>query len=180
MTPSKKLIAAVAVVGSVVVSGCADAPELPTSPESPSGGASLPARVQPQWGPETPHAHLQIVLRGDGFGLVKFRQPNDADLVVLLETWIRDLSPHTSYYLERAVDVNLDGNCTSAAWLTLGKGPQPYPITTDEKGTGREELFRSVAAFPVGSQFDIHFRLVHGETSAVVLTSGCYQFTISQ
>ncbi|HEU5250438.1 MAG TPA: hypothetical protein VFW15_10680 [Thermoanaerobaculia bacterium] len=134
------------------------------------------------WGPETPNFNLEVVLRGEavGFGLVKFRQPNDDVLVVHLDTWVRDLAPNTSYLLQRAVDVNVDDDCTSTAWLTLGKGAQAQSITTDETGAGREELFRSVAAFPVGSEFDIHFRVIEEATSAVVLTSRCYQFTISQ
>jgi hypothetical protein len=127
-----------------------------------------------------PHFNLEVILRGQGFGLVTFRQPNDADLIVHLDTWVRDLAPNTSYLLQRAVDANVDDDCTSTAWLTLGKGTQPQAITTDARGTGREELFRSVAAFPVGSEFDIHFRVIHAVTSAVVLTSECYQFTISQ
>jgi hypothetical protein len=72
------------------------------------------------------------------------------------------------------VDVNVDDNCTSTTWLTLGK------ITTDAKGTGREALFRSVAGLPVGSEFDIHFQVIREGSSAVVLTSECYQYTISQ
>jgi hypothetical protein len=58
-------------------------------------------------------------------------------------------------------------------------GATPQAIVTDDKGTGRAELFRSVAAFPVGAQFDIHFRVVVAGTSTVMLESGCYQFTIS-
>ncbi len=34
------------------------------------------------WGPETPHFNLQVILRGDGFGLVKFPQPNDEALIM--------------------------------------------------------------------------------------------------
>ncbi|HEX9628227.1 MAG TPA: hypothetical protein VGA00_14920 [Acidiferrobacterales bacterium] len=132
------------------------------------------------WGPESPNFNLEVVLRGDGFGLVKFRQPNDAVLVVHLDTWVRDLEPNTSYLLQRAVDTNVDDNCTGSAWLTLGKGLLPQAITTDNQGTGREALFRSVAAFPIGSEFDIHFRVVNAATGAVALTSDCYQFTISQ
>jgi hypothetical protein len=121
-----------------------------------------------------------VILRGGGFGHVKFRQPNDDLRIIHLDTWVRDLTPNTSYLLQRAVDVNVDDACTSAAWLTLGKGLQPQSITTDDRGTGREELFRDVSAFPVGSEFDIHFRVTHAESQAVVLTSECYQFTISQ
>jgi hypothetical protein len=73
----------------------------------------------------------------------------------------------------------VDDNCTSGDWLTLGKGLVPQSITTDENGTAREQLFRSLAAFPAGTEFDIHFRLINEATPAVVLQSECYQFTIS-
>jgi hypothetical protein len=122
---------------------------------------------------------LEVVLRGEGFGLVKFRQPNDDLFVVHLDVWLRDLEPNTSYLLQRAVDSNVDDNCTSTAWLTLGKGSLPQSITTDETGTGREELFRVLPPMP-GSEFDIHFRVIDEDTKEVVLTSKCYQFTISQ
>lgn len=132
------------------------------------------------WGPETPSFNLQVVLRGEGFGLVKFRQPNDDNFIIYLDVWLRDLEPNTSYLLQRAVDPVVDDNCTSNAWLTLGKGLQPQSIMTNESGTGRESLFRSVAIFPPGSEFDIHFRVIEQSTNDVVLTSQCYQFTISQ
>ena len=48
---------------------------------------------QSQWGPETPNFNLEVVLRGDGFGLVKFRQPNDNALIIHLDVWVRDLEP---------------------------------------------------------------------------------------
>ena len=111
---------------------------------------------------------------------MKFRQPNDAALVITLDAWVRDLTPLTSYRLQRAVDATLDGVCSSSAWLTLGAGLTPLAITTDENGTGRAELWRSVAAFPVGATFDIHFQVIEDASGAVVLASDCYQFTISQ
>jgi hypothetical protein len=132
------------------------------------------------WGPESPNFNVQVILRGEGFGLVRFRQPNDEVLIVHLDVWVRDLTPNTSYLLQRAVDVDVDDVCSSEGWLTLGKGTQPQSITTDSTGEGREALFRSVAAFPVGSEFDIHFRVIEETTGSVVLTSQCYQFTISQ
>jgi hypothetical protein len=137
----------------------------------------------PPWGPETPPFNLEVILRnatgGPGFGHVKFRQPNDADKVIQLDTWVRDLAPQHDYALQRAVDTTLDGTCTSTAWLTLGKGLVPEPISTDDTGTGRAELFRSVAALATGSRFDIHFRLVDAATLAPVLASGCYRFTVT-
>lgn len=150
-----------------------------TSTASPGAGFAS-GQTAPSWGPELPNFNLEVILRGDGFGLVKFRQPNDDALIIYLDTWVRNLAPNTSYQLQRAVDVTVDDTCTGAAWLTLGKGLVPQSIVTDATGTGREELFRSVAAFPVGSEFDIHFRVIHEGSSAVVLTSECYQFTISQ
>lgn len=97
---------------------------------------------------------------------------------VLMEVWIRDLEANHQYLLQRAVDTNLDGNCTSTAWLTLGKGLQPQTITTDERGTGKEELWRDLSALATGATFDIHFRVIDAATFAVVLTSDCYQYTV--
>jgi hypothetical protein len=51
-------------------------------------------------------------------------------------------------------------------------------IATDDRGTGRADLFRSVAALPTGSQFDIHFQVIDAMTSAPVLQSGCYRYTV--
>jgi hypothetical protein len=141
------------------------------------------ANAEPSWGPEAPPFNLEVILRdvtgGRGFGHVKFRQPNDADKIVFLDTWVRDLAPNHRYLLQRAVDTILDGNCTSTAWLTLGKGLVPQAITTDDRGTGREDLFRDLAAVPTGSQFDIHFRVIDAVTFAPVLQSDCYRFTVS-
>ncbi|MDP9304684.1 MAG: hypothetical protein M3O92_09280 [Actinomycetota bacterium] len=138
------------------------------------------AKAGPPWGPETPHFNLEVVLRGDGFGLVKFRQPNDADKIVYLDTWVRDLAPNKSYRLERATDTTVDDNCTGTAWLTLGKGTVAQAITTDDKGTGRAQLFRNLSTLALGATFDIQFRVIDATTSAVVLKSSCYQYTVSQ
>ena len=139
--------------------------------------------VQLTGAPETPNFNLEVILRdisgGNGFGLVKFRQPNDDEFVVNLDTWVRDLAPSTSYSLQRAVDTTLDKVCSSTAWLTLGKGLTPQAITTDAKGTGREDLWRSVPATP-GVTFDIHFQVIEDSSGSVVLQSDCYQYTISQ
>ena len=140
------------------------------------------ANAGPPWGPDKPPFNLEVILRdvsgGKGFGHVKFRQPNDDTKIVFLNTWVRGLAPNHSYLLQRAVDTSLDGNCTSTAWLTLGKGLVSQAITTDDRGTGRENLSRDLAAVPTGSRFDIHFRVIDATTSAPVLQSGCYRFTV--
>jgi len=78
------------------------------------------AKAGPPWGPETPHFNLEVVLRGEGFGLV------------------------------------------------------------DDKGTGRAQLFRNLGSTNVGTTFDIKFHVINATTSAVVLESACYQYTVSQ
>jgi hypothetical protein len=130
--------------------------------------------------PANPNFNLEVILHNEeqGFGLVKFRQDNDIDKIVTLDTWVRNLKPNHEYKLQRAVDTNLDGNCTGTAWLTLGKGLVAQSIFTDETGTGKEQLFRDLSAVASGSTFDIHFQIIDVENSAVVLTSDCYQFTV--
>ena len=154
----------------------------PASPVAAAEGQTGASSGSP-WGPEAPPFDLQAVLQpvGDaGFGLVKFRQPNDAAKIVYLDVWVRDLAPATNYSLQRAVDVVIDGQCTGTNWLTLGKGLQPQSITTDASGTGRESLFRDLGAFATGSRFDIHFRVVETSTLTPVLESKCYEFAVTQ
>ena len=151
-----------------------------------AAAAGAQADGGPPWGPETPHFNLQAILRpaaggpDDGFGRVKFRQPNDADKIVYLGVSVRNLAANHGYYLQRATDTNVDDDCTGTNWLTLGRGLTPVAVTTDDRGTGRAQLFRDLAALPAGMQFDIHFRVLDAATTAVVLASGCYQFTVSQ
>ena len=149
--------------------------------------AATPAgAVGPPWGPATPNFNLDVVLRpvadapDNGFGLVKFRQPNDADKIAYLDVWVRDLAANGSYNLQRATDTNVNAACAGTNWLTLGQGLVPVAITTDENGTGRADLFRNLSAIPLGTEFDMQFRVIDAVTSAVVLESACYQFTISQ
>ena len=146
-------------------------------------GAAAAARadVGPPWGPETPNFNLEAVLRptaDNGFGLVKFRQPNDANKIVYLDVWVRDLLPNHTYYVQRAVDTTVDDHCSGSNWTmpTLGE------IRTDDRGTGRADLSRDLpAAVQPGARFDIHFRIAETPTAmSGVLESGCYQYTVSQ
>jgi hypothetical protein len=151
-------------------------------PSSDSQQASLKSAVVKSPTPAIPNFNLEVILHGENnsFGLIKFRQDNDAARIVTLDVWVRDLEPNHNYLLQRAVDTNLDGICTSTTWLTLGKGLAlpPQPILTDATGTGREELWRDLSMIPSGTGFDIHFQIVDAVTSAVVLTSDCYQYTV--
>ena len=151
-----------------------------------AAAASTADAVGPPWGPATPNFNLEVILRpvaaesDNGFGLVKFRQPKDADKIVYLDVWVRDLAANRSYNLQRATDTNVNDACTGTNWLTLGQGLVPQAITTDETGTGRADLFRNLSTIPLGTEFDIHFRVIDAVTSAIVLESACYQYTVSQ
>lgn len=151
-------------------------------PSSDFQQTSLKSAVVKAPTPAIPNFNLEVILRGEGksFGHIKFRQDNDAAKIVTLDVWVRDLEPNHSYLLQRAVDTNLDGVCTSTSWLTLGKGLAlpPQPILTDDKGTGKEELWRDISMISSGTGFDIHFQILDAATSAVVLTSDCYQYTV--
>jgi hypothetical protein len=64
--------------------------------------AAAAGRADPgPWGPETPHFNLEAISRptaigpDKGFGLIKFRQPNDASTTINLDVWVRDLLPTT-------------------------------------------------------------------------------------
>ena len=158
------------------------------------GASAGPASAGPPWGPETPPFNLEVILHdvsgGDGFGHVKFRQPNDDLRVITLDTWVRDLQPNHAYLLQRQVDLEADGDCADSSlspWLTLGEGfaLPPTPITTDDGGTGEAALFRDLdpagpaTGPPPGMRFDIHFRVVDAVTLVPVLQSECYVFTVS-
>jgi hypothetical protein len=93
---------------------------------------------------------------------------------------VRDPVPNRSYSLERATDSNVNDECTGTNWVKLGHGPMAAAITTDDEGTGRAALFRNLGVTPIGARFDIHFRVIDEVSEAVVLESGCYQFTVSQ
>ena len=162
-----------------VISGCKKS-AMQTPPSSDLALAETNSSVTNAPTPANPNFNLEVILRGEGkrFGLVKFRQDNDLAKIITLDTWIRDMEPNYEYKLQRAVDTNLDGNCTGTAWLTLGKGLTPQTILTDDTGTGRAQLWRNVSTIAIGATFDIHFQVIDAVTSAVVLTSGCYQYTV--
>ena len=160
-----------------------------------AAAGSFGASTGPPWGRETPSFNLQVILQdvtgGDGFGHVKFRQPNDDARVIYLDTWVRGLQPNHAYLLQRQVDLEPDGDCADASlssWLTLGEGfaLPPTPITTDDRGTGKAALFRDLdppgpmTGPPPGMAFDIHFRVVDTlNPLEPVLQSDCYVFVVS-
>ena len=69
-------------------------------------------------------------------------------------------------------------DCTSTAWLTLGKGLVSQAIHTDDLGNGTENLFRNVPASSEGITFRIHFQIIDAVSMATLLTSDCNQYTV--
>ena len=170
-----------AACGALACSGGTGAPTMPSTVASPAATASSAAGERlATSGAAQPPFNLEAILRGDGFGHVKYRQEKDPDAnIIRLDVWVRDLAPNTSYSFQRAVDTTLDGVCTSENWLTLGQGATPNPIVTDSRGTGRADLWRDLTAlFAAGTAFDIHFRVVEAGTTNVVLQSDCYRFIV--
>jgi hypothetical protein len=154
------------------------APTAPSSALSSASNSSGTLSVDAA-GAAQPPFNLEAILRGDGFGLVKFRQQKDATAnIVTLDVWVSELAPNSSYTLQRAVDTNLDGVCTGTNWLSLGQGPTAQAIVTNDGGTGRADLWRDLSAFAPGTAFDIDFRIIEAGTTNVVLQSGCYRFVV--
>jgi hypothetical protein len=124
--------------------------------------------------------NLDVTLNGAGNskGDIKFRQDPDPVKIVTLNTKVKHLQANHEYLLQRAVDQTIDGNCTGTAWLTLGLGLTPQSISTNGGGNGHEELWRDLSAIPSGTVFNINFRVIDATNMAVVLTSGCYQYTV--
>jgi hypothetical protein len=169
---------------SVLAMACSGRGVSPTAPTAGSDGAAAAARAGSSQSPaaaEQPPFNLEAILRGDGFGHVKFRQEQDSTHnIVNLDVWVRDLLANTSYSLQRATDTTLDGVCTGTNWLTLGEGSTPHPIVTDDRGTARAALWRDLSAVAPGTTFDIYFRLIENGTTPVhvALQSDCYRFVV--
>ena len=158
----------------LILAACSDEAEvLPVQPESSS------AR---NFNPDHPYYDLNVLLfstpNSSELGFIQFRQTVDEPKVIHLDTRVYGLEPNTNYLLQRAVDTDLDGNCTGSAWLTLGAGPDALAIVTDDNGSGEAELFRSVAAIAAGTTFDIHFQIINASTLEVALASDCYHYTV--
>ena len=171
------------ILAATTFAACAPDGSNPVAP-SVAGGSPMTMPISASTsGPATPPFNNEIILRdvtgAGGFGHVKFRQPKDGDVIVHLDTWVRDLAPNASYRLQRAVDTNVNDDCTSTTWLTLGLGTTPQAIVTDDQGTGRAPLWRTLPASLLGTEFDIHFRVIDAAGS-MVLESACYQFVVSQ
>jgi hypothetical protein len=139
-----------------------------------------PESVIAQAGADMPPYNLNVIMRGErSLGFTRFRQNADTARIINLDTWVFNLKPNRAYLLQRAVNLITDTTeCSSTAWLTLGKGLVPQSIHTNSRGFGTAALWRDVTTAARGSEFYIHFQVIDSLTSEVVLTSGCHQYTV--
>jgi hypothetical protein len=173
-----------AIVPAVLTGGCtldsATGPDPVTSAQATGELPSVPSGSLFDSDSDGPHYNLNVLLTAAsghrGFGLLFFRQPIDEELIVYLDTWVFFLAPNSRYQLQRATDSVIDGNCTGTNWLTLGELQVPKVIETNRFGTGHALLTRALSV--AGPTFDIAFRVINAETAAVVLVSGCHEFTV--
>jgi hypothetical protein len=89
---------------------------------------------------------------------------------------VHDAAPNTTFTVLRRVDLNADGVCTGAMWLTLPP-PNEQTLTTSNGGAGalHFEISRG-APFVDGVSFDVQWRLAGSDGS--VLESDCFTVTV--
>jgi len=90
---------------------------------------------------------------------------------------VHDAAPNMTFSVLRRVDLNPDGNCTGASWLTLPP-PNTPDLTASAGGAGalHFEISRG-APFVDGARFDVQWRLAGNDGS--VLQSDCFTVTVN-
>jgi len=131
-----------------------------------------------------PAYNLDVLLNGltinsPSSGFIEFRQDSVTFRMVNLDTKVTHLEPNHSYILERAVNPITDTTgCSSTAWLQLGLGLAPESIHTDAFGNGEATLWRNLTSAAPGAAYHIHFQVIDSASTAVVLTSDCYNYVV--
>jgi hypothetical protein len=89
---------------------------------------------------------------------------------------VHHATPSTTFTVLRRVDLNPDGVCTGATWLTLPP-PNEQTLTTSNGGAAALHFQISRGApFTDGVRFDVQWRLVGSDGS--VLESDCFTVTV--
>jgi hypothetical protein len=126
------------------------------------------------------HSDLRA-MAGQGAGIVEVAAT--ADDVAGPDTFdvqgtvnVHDAVPNTTFVVLRRVDLNPDGVCTGATWLTLPP-PNAPALMTSNGGAGalHFEIARG-APFVDGVRFDVQWRLEGSDGS--VLQSDCFTVTV--
>jgi hypothetical protein len=113
---------------------------------------------------------------GNGFVEVSPTSKDDGSLTFDVQGTVNvhGAAPNTEFTVLRRVDLNPDGNCTGATWLTLPGNPV---LTTSAGGAGalHFEIQRS-APFVDGVRFNVIWRAVG--TDGTILESDCLTVTV--
>ena len=129
-----------------------------------------------------PGTHSELTaIAGQGAGIIEVA-PTAHDVVgpdtfdVQGTANVNDAAPNTTFTVLRRVDLNPDGVCTGAMWLTLPP-PNEQALTTSNGGAGalHFEIARG-APFVDGVSFDVQWRLEGSDGS--VLESDCFTVTV--
>jgi hypothetical protein len=129
-----------------------------------------------------PGTHSELTaIAGQGAGIIEVA-PTAHDVVgpdtfdVQGTANVNDAAPNTTFTVLRRVDLNPDGVCTGAMWLTLPP-PNEQALTTSNGGAGalHFEIARG-APFVDGVSFDVQWRLAGSDGS--VLESDCFTVTV--
>lgn len=90
---------------------------------------------------------------------------------------VHGVAPNTTFSVLRRVDLNPDGICTGAMWLTLPP-PNSPDLTTSAGGAGSLHFQISRGApFVDGVQFDVQWQLAGSDGS--MLESDCFTVTVN-
>ena len=123
------------------------------------------------------HSRL-IAISGSGSGFVVVSPTSKDDGALSFDVQgtvnIQQASPNTEFTVLRRVDLNPNGTCTGASWLTLPGDPV---LTTSAGGAGalHFEIQRG-APFSDGVRFDVIWRVVG--TDGTILESDCLTVTV--
>ncbi|HEX7144898.1 MAG TPA: hypothetical protein VF225_06275 [Gaiellaceae bacterium] len=129
-----------------------------------------------------PGTHSKLTaITGQGAGIVEVA-PTAHDVVgpdtfdVQGTVNVHHAMPNTTFTVLRRVDLNPDGVCTGAMWLTLPP-PNEQTMTTSNGGAGALHFRISRGApFVDGVRFDVEWQLVGSDGS--VLQSDCFTVTV--
>ena len=127
-----------------------------------------------------PGTHSKLTaIAGQGAGLVEVA-PTAHDVVapgtfdVQGTVNLHDAAPDTSFTVLRRVDLNPDGVCTGAVWMTLPSGPTAFSTSAGGAGALHFEIAR--ATLHDGQRFDVQWRLAGSDGS--ILESDCLTVTV--
>jgi hypothetical protein len=178
MKPQSLLYAGrLVVLTACVVAGCKET----SAPVEPlASAAGLTTQLQSS----STHGNRLTAVLGQGWGTVNViaTAEDQGTFHAQIEVNVHDAPPNTTFLVQRRPDLDPDGACTGASFLTF---PGPARLTTSAGGAGAIHID---FAPPVGSpyltaeQFDVTFRLLEESPNpgATDLRTDCFTVTVKK